>query len=131
MLINTYLPHSSGDNITVEVLIETQILADIESSIEEEASDEGELKLLREEVNHVREEIRRRNDQFRQSFIQEVADEGEEDGAYVLASSNRNSTSTRPKENVPRMAHDTQTQGGSSAGTAAVGTKKNEAGQVV
>ncbi|KAI9095808.1 hypothetical protein DFS34DRAFT_695430 [Phlyctochytrium arcticum] len=54
-----------GDHISVEVVVETQLLADLERTIEEEIMDEQELEKLRRQIKNIRDDLRRRSDQFK------------------------------------------------------------------
>ncbi|KAI8816806.1 uncharacterized protein EV422DRAFT_544041 [Fimicolochytrium jonesii] len=53
-----------GDNVTVEKILETQILADVERSLQDLQTSPHERNLLRAEVDSIRSELRRRSDEF-------------------------------------------------------------------
>ncbi|TPX58437.1 hypothetical protein PhCBS80983_g03150 [Powellomyces hirtus] len=111
-----------GDKISVEMLLETQILADLERSFNDVTSDEMELDRLRAEVNSIREEVRRRSDEFREDLnsIGASSNEGSTTvdilGHSNYAPTSRGSVSNRPKELVPRSSV-TGSQESSSSGT--------------
>ncbi|TPX72218.1 hypothetical protein SpCBS45565_g00598 [Spizellomyces sp. 'palustris'] len=96
-----------GDNISVEILVESQILSDLERSIEEEVVDESELERLRRQVNDLREDLRRRSDQFRYELDQDDGGDYSEAANY-LAVPKRNSVTQRVRDLVPRMSVERQ-----------------------
>ncbi|KAJ3169184.1 hypothetical protein HDU88_000980 [Geranomyces variabilis] len=69
-----------GDKISVEMVVETQLLADLERSLQDVTQDENELSLLRAEVRSLRDEVRRRSDEFRlDGIIGDGGDDGNTD----------------------------------------------------
>ncbi|KAI8587891.1 hypothetical protein BDZ88DRAFT_423575 [Geranomyces variabilis] len=69
-----------GDKISVEMVVETQLLADLERSLQDVTQDEHELSLLRAEVRSLRDEVRRRSDEFRlDGIIGDGGDDGNTD----------------------------------------------------
>ncbi|KAJ3148173.1 Regulator of G-protein signaling 14 [Geranomyces michiganensis] len=68
-----------GDKISVEMVVESQLLADLERSLQDVTQDENELSLLRAEVRSLRDEVRRRSDEFRLDGI--IGDPGDDDNA--------------------------------------------------
>ncbi|KAJ3182049.1 hypothetical protein HDU87_000389 [Geranomyces variabilis] len=66
-----------GDKISVEMVVETQLLADLERSLQDVTQDEDELSILRAEVRSLRDEVRRRSDEFR---LDGIIGDGGDDG---------------------------------------------------
>ncbi|KAJ3250715.1 hypothetical protein HK104_007418, partial [Borealophlyctis nickersoniae] len=63
-----------GDNVSVELLVEQQIIGDIERSMEEEDVDQNDLTVLRQDIETLRREIRTREQQLIREMS--VEDEG-------------------------------------------------------
>ncbi|KAI8825643.1 uncharacterized protein EV422DRAFT_513681 [Fimicolochytrium jonesii] len=74
-----------GDNIAVDMILETQILADLERSLQDLPTTSEEVDLLRAEVNNIRDTLRRRSGAFQEelhdTFDTSVASTGPSDGA--------------------------------------------------
>ncbi|KAJ3005793.1 Regulator of G-protein signaling 19, partial [Thoreauomyces humboldtii] len=97
-----------GNNVSVEMLIETQILADLERSLMDVAVDEEQLNELRAEVASIREEVRRRSDEFRQDLSNPSTSSDNTDDMpnYIptMSTSRSSTSSSQNTASVPRMS---------------------------
>ncbi|KAJ3187873.1 hypothetical protein HDU85_006266 [Gaertneriomyces sp. JEL0708] len=85
---------------SVEAIIESQLLRDIVRSMEEEIADTDQLEQLRKEVTTLREEVRRRSNQFLNEWpVTEQPPPKEESRRFSVSFSRRNS-STAPRSST-------------------------------
>ncbi|KAI9017439.1 hypothetical protein BC832DRAFT_588702 [Gaertneriomyces semiglobifer] len=85
---------------SVEAIIESQLLRDIVRSMEEEIADTAQLEQLRKEVTTLREEVRRRSNQFLNEWpVTEQPPPKEESRRFSVSFSRRNS-STAPRSST-------------------------------